>query len=107
MPSAIGLLLLFSLGFGTGLRAFLCSPPLRAVGLGIYQRQQLFTAPTEYFAGPGEVIAFLLPVLCLTVPISYILIEQPAIRYGKSLSERARRPGEGRALIVSTRAKTA
>jgi len=80
MPSAIGLLLLFSLGFGTGLRAFLCSPPLRAVGLGIYQRQQLFTAPTEYFAGPGEVIAFLLPVLCLTVPISYILIEQPAIK---------------------------
>jgi len=99
MPPAIGLLLLFSLGSGARLRALLCSPPVQAVGLtsyGIYLWQQFFSAPKEYFAGSGTVVPFLLPLLCVIVPISYILVEQPAMRYGRFLSERARRSGPAR-----------
>jgi len=103
MPPAICLLLLFSLESRRGLRVFLCSKPMQAVGLtsyGIYLWQQLFTAPKEFFAGTGVVIPFLLPLLCLIVPMSYLLIEQPAMRYGKFLSRRARLSAEARALII-------
>lgn len=94
VPSAIGLVLLFSLDRGPMLRALLCSRPLQAVGLtsyGIYLWQQLFTAPRIYFSSAGQFIALLLPVLCLIVPASYLLIEKPAMHYGKALSRRERR----------------
>lgn len=97
VPPAIGFLLMFSLGPAPGLRAFLCSPPLQAVGLtsyGVYLWQQLFTAPREYFSGPGQIIPLLGPLMFLIVAISYWLVEKPAIRYGRFLSERARRSGE-------------
>jgi peptidoglycan/LPS O-acetylase OafA/YrhL len=93
-PPAIGLVLLFSLGRGAWLRAFLCSKPVQAVGLtsyGIYLWQQLFTAPTKYFFGPGQIIPLLLPLLCLIVPLSYFLIEKPTMSYGKFLSRRTRK----------------
>jgi peptidoglycan/LPS O-acetylase OafA/YrhL len=94
VPPAIGLVLLFSIGRGAWLRAFLRSKPVQAVGLtsyGIYLWQQLFTAPTRYFVGHGRFILLLLPLLCLIVPLSYFLIEKPAMRYGKFLSQRTRK----------------
>jgi peptidoglycan/LPS O-acetylase OafA/YrhL len=93
VPPAIGLVLLFSLGYGSWLGAFLCSKPVQAVGLtsyGIYLWQQPFTAPARYFIGSGNLIPLLLPLLCLIVPASYFLIEKPAMRYGKSLSRNQR-----------------
>jgi peptidoglycan/LPS O-acetylase OafA/YrhL len=90
-PAAIGLVLLFSLARGKWLRAFLCSKPVQAVGLssyGIYLWQQLFTAPPETYSGAGEIIPRLLPLLFLIVAVSYYFIEMPAIRFGKSLSQR-------------------
>lgn len=94
VPPAIGLMLLFSLDRGRSLRAILCSKPMQAVGLtsyGIYLWQQLFTAPKTYFSGAGQIIPLLLPLLFLIVPLSYYLIEKPAMRYGKSLSRRTRK----------------
>ena len=94
VPPAIGLVLLFSLERAPSLRAVLCSGPVQAVGLtsyGIYLWQQLFTAPKQYFSGPGEMIPMLLPMLCLVVPLSYFLVEKPAIAYGKSLSRQLRK----------------
>jgi peptidoglycan/LPS O-acetylase OafA/YrhL len=97
VPPAIGLMLLFSLGRGGWLGTFLCCKPVQAVGLtsyGIYLWQQLFTAPKAhffagsmqpYFSEAGEIIPMLLPLLCLIVPLSYFLIEKPAMSYGKSL----------------------
>lgn len=103
VPPAIGLVLLFSLGRGAWLRAFLCSKPAQAVGLtsyGVYLWQQPFTAPQTYFSAAGQVIQYfsgagriiprLLPLMCLIVPMSYFLIEKPAMRYGKFLSRRTR-----------------
>ena len=89
VPPAIGLVLLFSLERGPWLRALLCSQPMQAVGLtsyGIYLWQQLFTAPKTYFYGGGQMITLFLPLLCVIVPLSYVLIERPSMRYGKSLS---------------------
>jgi peptidoglycan/LPS O-acetylase OafA/YrhL len=93
MPPAIGLVLLFSLERGRSLRAFLLCKPVQTVGItsyGIYLWQQLFTAPKMYFGEPGRILTFLFPLLCLIVPISYLLIERPAIKYGKYLSRRVR-----------------
>lgn len=104
VPPAISLVLLFSIGRSGWLQAFLCSKPVQAVGLtsyGIYLWQQPFTAPKTYlsgavemtyFSGTGQNIPLLLPLLCLIVPLSYFLVEKPAMRYGKFLS---RRPGKG------------
>ncbi len=93
VPVAIGLLLSFSLESKGWLRAFLCSKPVQALGItsyGIYLWQQLFTAPGEFFAGAGKIIPMLLPMLFLVVPLSYFLIEVPAMRYGKALSRQTR-----------------
>jgi peptidoglycan/LPS O-acetylase OafA/YrhL len=93
VPPAIGLVLFFSMERGRWLQAFLCSKPLQAIGVtsyGIYLWQQMFTAPKVSFSGAGEVIPWLLPLLCIVVPLSYFLIEKPAMRYGKSLSRRVR-----------------
>jgi peptidoglycan/LPS O-acetylase OafA/YrhL len=90
-PPAIGLLLLFSLARGKWLRGFLCSKPVQAVGLtsyGIYLWQELFTAPKVDYSGSGKIIPMLLPLLLLVIPASYFLVEKPAIRFGKSLSQR-------------------
>jgi peptidoglycan/LPS O-acetylase OafA/YrhL len=96
VPPAIGLVLLFSLGCGPWLRAFLCSKPVQAVGLtsyGIYLWQQLFTIPRTYQPAAGQGIGWLLPLLLVIVPLSYFLVEKPAMEYGKSLSRRIlRRP---------------
>jgi len=92
VPPGIGLILLFSLEKGALLRAFLCCKPVQAVGLtsyGIYLWQQPFTAPWYYFIGPRAVIPQLFPLLALLVPLSYMLIERPAMRFGKTLSRQS------------------
>jgi len=91
VPPAVGLVLSFSLERGIMLRRLLCSGPFQALGItsyGIYLWQQLFTAPSQYFAGPGRIIPYLLPLLCVVVPLSYFKIERPLMRYGRSLSQR-------------------
>jgi peptidoglycan/LPS O-acetylase OafA/YrhL len=65
---------------------------VQAVGLtsyGVYLWQQAFTAPAKYFVHPVQII-LLLPLLCPIVALSYLLIEKPAMRYGKLLSQRTR-----------------
>jgi len=98
VPPAICLVLMYSLGCGRPLRVFLRNRLVEAVGItsyGIYLWQQLFTVPKEFLIGHGEAIRLLLPLLLLIVPLSYFLVERPAMRYGKSLSERALRAGVG------------
>jgi peptidoglycan/LPS O-acetylase OafA/YrhL len=93
VPPAIGLVLLSSLEHRSWLRSLLCSKLVQAVGLtsyGIYLWQELFTAPKRFYVGDGEIIPLLLPLMCVIVPLSYFLIEKPAMRFGKSLSQRAR-----------------
>lgn len=103
VPPAIALMLFFSLDRAPVLRSFLCCRPVQAIGLtsyGIYLWQQLFTAPAvsisasgakPNFNGVGHAIPLLLPLLLLVVPISFHFIEQPAIRFGRKLSVRARK----------------
>ncbi len=102
VPLAIGLVLLFSVERGPLLRRFLCCRPMQAIGVtsyGIYLWQELFTAPKTfvsasgvipYFSPAGEIIPMLLPLLVVIVPLSYFLIEKPAMRLGRALSLRAR-----------------
>jgi peptidoglycan/LPS O-acetylase OafA/YrhL len=90
VPMAIALILMHSVVTrGNALRAFLCSRPMQTVGLmsyGAYLWQQLFTGrPISYF-GAGTAIANLAPLLLVVVPISYFLVEKPAMRLGKTLS---------------------
>lgn len=92
-PPAIGLVLLFSLESKSWLRTFLLSKPMQAIGLtsyGIYLWQELFTANQSDLAGRGELLTVLLPLLFVIVPLSYFLLETPAMRLGKFLSSRAR-----------------
>jgi peptidoglycan/LPS O-acetylase OafA/YrhL len=103
-PPAIGLVLLYSLERGATLRAILCSKPMQAIGLtsyGIYLWQQLFTAPAEYYAGIGQISPLFLPLLFVVVPFSYIVLEKPAMRYGKALSKRTREQTPVRTTVSS------
>jgi peptidoglycan/LPS O-acetylase OafA/YrhL len=93
VPPSVGLILAFSLECGPRLRTFLCCKPAQALGVtsyGIYLWQELFTAPGEYLLGWGELIPKLFPLLAVVVPVSYFLIEKPAMRYGKTISQRVR-----------------
>ncbi len=94
VPSGIALVLLTSLERGEGwLRTFLCNKPVQAIGLtsyGIYLWQQLFTAPKVDFFGNGQIVSFCLPALCLIVPLSYFLVEKPAMQRGRFLSAQVR-----------------
>lgn len=93
VPPAIGLILLFSLERGPLLRALLCCRAAQAIGItsyGVYLWQQLFTAPKTLYCGKAVVIAFLLPLLCVIVPLSYFLVEKPAMRYGRKLAAKTR-----------------
>jgi peptidoglycan/LPS O-acetylase OafA/YrhL len=101
VPPAIGLVLMFSLERGTWLRAFLCAGPVQAVGItsyGIYIWQQIFTEQGKSFPFASRIMPMTLPLLLIVVPMSYFLIEKPAMRYGKILSQRAQ--------STLTRAKT-
>ncbi len=92
-PPAIALLLVFSLERGKTLRAFLCWKPVQAIGLtsyGIYLWQQLFGAPSKFYTASGKLIEQLLPLLLVIVPVSYLFIEKPAMKLGKSLAARIR-----------------
>jgi peptidoglycan/LPS O-acetylase OafA/YrhL len=93
MPLSIALVLIFSLERGGQLREFLCWKPIQAVGLtsyGIYLWQELFTAPSKFYSVSGKPISYLLPLLFVIVPLSYLFIEKPAMRLGRSLAERVR-----------------
>lgn len=102
VPPTIGLVLLFSLERGPLLRRVLCCKPLQAVGItsyGVYLWQQLFSAPKVFvdshgaepnFSRTGQIIPFLLPMLFVIVPLSYVLIEKRAVRFGRALSRRAK-----------------
>ncbi len=98
VPPAISLVLLFSLERGPWLRAVLCSKPFQAVGVtsyGIYLWQQFFTVRERCFLFGSHVAPLLLPLLFFVVPLSSFLIEKPAMRYGRSLSQRAREASTG------------
>jgi peptidoglycan/LPS O-acetylase OafA/YrhL len=93
VPLGIALVILYSLERGPWLRAVLCSRPVQAVGLtsyGIYLWQQLFTMPAAYFPAQPSLTRFLLPLLGITVPLSYFFVEKPAMRLGKALSKKLR-----------------
>jgi peptidoglycan/LPS O-acetylase OafA/YrhL len=102
VPPAIGLLLIFSLERGPLLRRILCCKPVQALGItsyGIYLWQELFTAPKVFidssgarpnFSPAGQIISHLLPLMFVVVPLSYFLIEKPAMRMGRFLSQRAK-----------------
>jgi peptidoglycan/LPS O-acetylase OafA/YrhL len=106
VPPAIGLVLFSSMERKTWLQKLLCCRPLQAIGVtsyGVYLWQQLFTAPVRgNFSRSGEIITSLLPILCLVVPLSYFLVEKPAIRYGKQLSQRMRKASSGLKLDTET-----
>jgi peptidoglycan/LPS O-acetylase OafA/YrhL len=93
VPPAIGLVLIYSLDSGKWLRRFLCAKPVQAVGVtsyGIYLWQQLFTAKKADFYAAGRLIPSLLPLLFLIIPFSYFCIEKPAMRLGRTLSQKAK-----------------
>ncbi len=93
IPSAIALLLVFSLERKTRLRSFLCWKPVQAIGLtsyGIYLWQELFTGPEGAVKIAGSSIVFWLPLLFGIVPLSYFFLERPAMRLGRSLADRVR-----------------
>ncbi|HZD51284.1 MAG TPA: acyltransferase [Silvibacterium sp.] len=93
MPPAIGLSLIYSIEHEGWLKTWLCTKPLQAVGLtsyGIYLWQQLFTAPVAFYSGAGVIIPRLVPLLFGIIPLSYFLVEKPAMRLGKRLSNPAR-----------------
>lgn len=93
VPPAICLILLFSLERDSWVRTVLCLKPCQAVGItsyGIYLWQQFFTVPVWCFPLANRFLPFMLPLLAIIVPLSYFLIEKPAMRYGKSLSRRRR-----------------
>jgi peptidoglycan/LPS O-acetylase OafA/YrhL len=56
-----------------------------------------------YF-GVGRFIPFLVPLLCVIVPLSWFLIEKPAMRLGRNLSRRVRRTPKTLTAIVRMRA---
>jgi peptidoglycan/LPS O-acetylase OafA/YrhL len=92
-PLTIGLVLLYSTQRGAWLRAFLCCRATQAVGItsyGIYLWQELFTGPVENYHKAGAALAYLLPLLCVVVPVSYLFVEKPAMQVGKMLSRRTR-----------------
>jgi peptidoglycan/LPS O-acetylase OafA/YrhL len=94
VPPAIALVLIHSVATqGKRLRAILCSRPMQAVGLtsyGIYLWQELFAGKPEYYIGAGAALSYLFPLLLAIVPLSYFLVERPAMRLAKSLSNRIR-----------------
>jgi peptidoglycan/LPS O-acetylase OafA/YrhL len=92
-PLAIALVLIFSLARELRLRAFLCWKPVQAVGLtsyGIYLWQELLTAPSGFYTASGKPISRMLPLLFVIIPLSWFFIEKPAMRLGRSLSEKVR-----------------
>lgn len=92
-PPAIGLILLFSVEHRGWLAGVLRSRPLQAIGVtsyGIYLWQELFTATPTNYAPKGYWLRGSLGFLLIIVPLSYVLIEKPAMRLGKYLSEQAK-----------------
>jgi peptidoglycan/LPS O-acetylase OafA/YrhL len=75
-------------------QSLLCSRPVQAIGItsyALYLWQKLFTGRPEMYVGTGRFIPVLLPSLCFIVPLSWFLIEKPAMRLGRDLSRRVRR----------------
>ena len=98
VPPAIALVLIASLERGPLLRQFLCCRPVQAIGLAsysIYLWQQLFTGPYWYFSGTGSLIPRAIPLLVVITAGSYLFVEKPAIRYGRSLSKKMQQPAPG------------
>jgi peptidoglycan/LPS O-acetylase OafA/YrhL len=100
LPLGIGLVLMYSLERGRWLRAALCSKPMQAIGItsyGIYLWQEIFTAPPADFTPRGAPIGFMLPLMLIVIPVSYFFLEKPAMRFGKTLSRRARENASAKA----------
>ena len=57
---------------------------------GIYLWQQLFTAPAKTYTPLGTPIGYMLPLLFAIIPLSYLFIEKPAMRFGRFLADRVR-----------------
>jgi peptidoglycan/LPS O-acetylase OafA/YrhL len=93
MPPVIGLVILFSLERPHWIRACLCFKPIQAIGItsyGIYLWQELFTAPFQFYTESGRVIGYLLVALFVIVPLSWFIIEKPAIHLGRVFADRVR-----------------
>jgi peptidoglycan/LPS O-acetylase OafA/YrhL len=93
LPLGIGLILMYSLERGRWLRAALCSKPMQAIGItsyGIYLWQQIFNAQLADYTPRGVAIGYMLPLMLIVIPLSYFFLEKPAMRFGKTLSGRAR-----------------
>jgi peptidoglycan/LPS O-acetylase OafA/YrhL len=106
VPPVIALVLLFSLERGEWLRRFLRSRVMQAIGVtsyGIYLWQQPFTAPADSYFRGGTAISWLWPVSILIVASSYFWIERPAIRFGHSLSKRAKQGARRKPLKTEVR----
>jgi len=107
-PFAIALILTYSLEHNGWLKVLLCAKPIQSVGItsyGVYLWQQIFTGPLVIYSGAGAIIPYLLPALIAIVPISYFVVEKPAMRLGKSLSaavQSKRRLPEQRAEAVAS-----
>jgi peptidoglycan/LPS O-acetylase OafA/YrhL len=92
-PLGVGLILMYSLERGKWLRALLSSKPLQAIGMtsyAIYLWQEIFTARSNAYTDAGMVLGTLLPLLLVVIPLSYFLLEKPAMRIGRTLSRQAR-----------------
>jgi len=63
---------LLQAGAGVGLTAY-----------GSFLWQQLFTAAPFNFDGAWQFIPRLLPLMLLIVPLSYFLLEKPAMRFAR------------------------
>jgi peptidoglycan/LPS O-acetylase OafA/YrhL len=107
VPPAIGLVLLSTMERKSWFRSVLCSRPVQATGItsyALYLWQELFTGRREVYFGVGRFIPFLVPLLCVIVPLSWFLIEKPAMRLGRNLSRRVRRTPKTLTAIVRMRA---
>jgi peptidoglycan/LPS O-acetylase OafA/YrhL len=95
VPPSIALLLLTTMEQQSPFRSLLCSRPVQAVGItsyALYLWQQLFMGRPDVYFGAGRSIPLLSPLLCVIVPLSWFLIEKPAINLGRQLSRRVKAP---------------
>jgi peptidoglycan/LPS O-acetylase OafA/YrhL len=103
VPPAIVLVLFFTVEQQSWLRSVLLTRPIQGIGLtsyALYLWQQLFMGRPEVYFGAGHFIPLLSPLLCVIVPLSWFLIEKPAMRLGASLSRRLRQKQDALSAIA-------
>jgi peptidoglycan/LPS O-acetylase OafA/YrhL len=94
LPPGVGLFLFFTLERRSWFSSFLCWNPLRMIGItsySLYLWQQLFTGTSYYYRGLGRYIPYMLPLLLIIIPVSWVVLEKPSMALGKTLSRRWRK----------------